>query len=223
MVQVKTIEEFVEKNHKELIKSIHYLHKSLSKEDVEEISQNFYLCIIKIKALEKYNPNSGACFSTYIWRALKWMIADHLNMKTKHNRPIGEEVGIQSFYSGENDKYSTSASIEAVWSNLGEFDGKYKISPLFTNSFSNTERSTEILKNIEEFKGYLMSLKEKEKKKSNMVKYIEFVDFGLKGIDIAKKFSVSNTMVKNIRKDVQKYFVEWKKNRNSNILSEFCL
>ncbi len=111
---------------------------------------------------------------------------------------------------------------EEVWSKIGEFDGQYKISPSFVNSFVSSERGRDILESLEDFKYYLMSLKEKDKKKKNMVKYIELIDFGLKGTDIADHFVVSDTMVKNIRKDVQRHYEKWKRTMSNPILSEFC-
>lgn len=235
MIPVKTVEEFYKINHKELIKSIHYMRKSPSKEDIEEISQNFYLGIIKLKTLEKYDPTAGASFSTYIWKVLKWMVVNNFNQKVKDSHPFEietsaprlpvdqdskEESAIQS--QPEYVHYRVTMDIEEdIWSKIGEFDGQYKISPSFVNSFIYSEGGKEILETLEDFKYYLMSLKLKDKNKKNMVKYIELMDFGLKGTDIADNFEVTNTMVKNIRQDVQKHYEKWQKIKNNRVLSEF--
>lgn len=237
MVQVKTVEEFYKTNHKELLKSIHYIRKFPSKEDVEEISQNFYLCIIKSRTLEKYNPLAGASFSTYIWKVLKWMVVDNINENIKDSKPFEIETSMPKKPDSDESskpkaqKYENTTACndrvtmdleEEVWSKIGEFDGQYKFSPSFVNSFVSFERGKEILESLEDFKFYLMSLKEKDKKKKNMVKYIELIDFGLKGTDIADNFVVSDTMVKNIRKDVQRHYEKWKKTMSNPVLSEFC-
>lgn len=213
MTPVKTIEEFYRYNHEELKKCVRYITKIKDDEEINDKAQNFYLRLIKSHSLEKYTTNGGRSFNTYIWQMLFWMLAEEFNnQKNKFNdRAFLKENVAMTTHPSEDRAMDLE---ESVWSKVGEFDGNLRVDPSIKDSFATVEKSKEILSNLDSFKKYLMSLKEKDKRKDRMIRYIELKDTGLNGTEIAEQFEVSDTMVKDIRKHIQGHYMRWSKKNN---------
>lgn len=208
------IEDFTRKNHKTILKRI-FLKGVKIKEEAEDITQTFYYRLIKDKTLEKFDEAAGASYDTYVLKNLDWAVRNSWRKKQVMQLRL-PEVDPTSI-SNKQEK------IEAdIWEMVGENQGDFLIQKSFNgSSLLSLGLSEDIKKNLEEFKDYIKTLREKPKKKEQMVKYIELKEIGLKGNAIAENFGVSSTMVKDIKKEVRRTYEIWTKKRNHKYLYQF--
>lgn len=75
MMYTKDITEFVRLNDKQLNGLIVWKTKIFDQEIIKEIKQQFYLYLIKKRALETFDPGKGS-FGVYMLQLLSWSTAD---------------------------------------------------------------------------------------------------------------------------------------------------
>ena len=80
MVFTRDPTEFYKKNHDDIIKFIRSKINHYDPEQVREISQSFYLNLLKNKSLQKYKIEGRLSYSSYIYNVLVWTVSRHYHL-----------------------------------------------------------------------------------------------------------------------------------------------
>lgn len=194
MVVVRDVKEFVEKNQKELINFFVYKTKIYDAEVINEHMQEFYVRLIKTRALQEYREDKGA-FNTYIFNLLCWLLP---GMARNHARIH------HAFISNVIDNNESSD----VWDHVSDFNGPFKMAEI---PESVCERPDDLLGYyISEFSGYIKRT-ESENSARQMVTFIEHKVLGLKSRDIAFVMGTTDANVMVIKQKLKRKFELWKR------------
>lgn len=199
MVAVKSVKEFVEKNEKDL--------RSFSKHKtgihdinlLDDQIQEFYVKLIKTRALETYDENLGS-FRTYIVNLFCWT----LNNLGKRNFRVRHKV-----ISKVDRKTSDGRSVEEdVWNYVGFKDAHLKIDEKYINKRVLLSEEFKMSECFEDFKDYIRQT-ESEKYAYKMIYFLERKKQGCQSKDIAVGLGMSFAMVSRLKKKTLERFMEW--------------
>lgn len=213
MVYVRTVEEFYAQNEQELrtffLKQTGIIDKDLTDETIQE----FYVRLIRTKALEKFIPderylgsNRNPHFETYICNLFCWI----LPYMKKQNFRVKYDV-VTTVTSKDNKEYD-------IWDVVGNSNSlsiDYNIASGYYADQIGLEDNAKLDQMVSAFFHYIEKTEEPEKA-SRMVSYVKYKAEGLKGSEIAELFNVSNSSVFLLKNEVQKKMENWRERWERN-------
>lgn len=205
MVIVRTVEEFHKYNEKELRMFMIYKTGIRDKDLIDDTIQEFYLRLLKSKALEKFDPHVcenkdlKILFQTWVCSYFCWLLP---LMKKKNFRKRFEIISnVVVERKGKEEEVS-------VFDFLGNEEREYAISNSYYYDNIKLNEEFDIKINLESFFKYVRKT-EKPKKADQIISYINYRIVGLKGIDISILMGVSNPMVNTIKGRAVQKLSKW--------------
>jgi len=200
MEVVQDVKSFVKRNGGQLQKFFIYKTGIIDRELIHEHIQEFYLKLIKTKALEQYREEKGS-FDSYILNLFCWLMPQ----MAKKNHSVHH-----SFISCVQDKRRGASEAEDIWDHLSNSEGPYKIdfSPCTPRILDDGEEDL-FLRYLEDFKAYI-SKTENDLNVHQMLTLLDKKQAGCKSTDIALILGVSDNMVKIIKQKLHRKFEIWK-------------
>lgn len=209
MVIVKTVEEFHRQNENELRDFMMFKTGIRDKDMIDDTIQEFYVRLIKSKALEEFDENIArpgteqTLFETWICNMFCWLLPV---MKKRNFRDRFEVVSTVSI-----ERNGCEADID-VWDVVSDSSG---LGPDF--SVADGYYSDHVgLESLEMFEHCMNSfIRYVERTESSevayqLVTYIRNRDTGLNGVDISMILKVSNATVNSIKNTTLRKLKEWK-------------
>ena len=192
MVAVHTVKDFVRYNDKDIRRFMTYKTGIFDKDLINDTVQDFYVSLIKTRALEAYDSSKGS-FDVWVNSLFCWLLP---KAKSKNFRTCFDVIS----------KVSNSQGTQDVWEFVGSHSKDYRVEGSYMVYSVVQDSEEEVQKGIFDFVRYIKST-EKPIRSGRMVSILLHRYAGMKSVDIAQILKISPNMVKVIR---QYTFTRWK-------------
>jgi hypothetical protein len=207
MVVVKNVRDFAVQNEEDLKRFMRFKTGIYDEDIIRDTIQEFYVKLIETRALDKFNVDRvsygsvEALFDTFICNLFCWLLPIMARRNHRARYDFFFRVVCGCAYMGQPD----------VWEHLGEHSMMYRVNELYHAAHVSQTEEEEIDRRLDEFIEYLKRYEESPKKVRRMEIYLRHRNDGCSGVEIAGMLSVSNNMVKLIKKDLRAKFDAWEK------------
>lgn len=199
MVAVKSVKEFAQKNEKDLRAFSRYKTGINDTDILNDQIQDFYVRLIKSRALETYDESLGS-FDSYIISLFCWTL---LYLGKKNFRAQYRVIS-----SVENKFMGEDSSDADIWNYVGARDAFLRIDRKYLNRCVSISEEYRIYECLQDFKKYIRRT-ESENYAYKMIYFLEHRKQGCRSKDIAGALGVSFAMVSRLKKRAFQKFLEW--------------
>jgi len=208
MEMAHTVEEFYDKNTKDIDRILRRMTKIFDDEDaLNDLKQNLYLYLYRYGTVGKFSPDKGT-FKTYMYNC----ISNFLKPVKKREQKVREALDTFSCAPDSESEFPDTDVFDLVHGSAYGNQTGYSVDkyhPLKLDSLHDVELG-KLDRELEDFSKYLSKTKESPCSVEKMDKIIEYSVSGINNTDIGTILDVSVTMVCNHKRVIADHFKKFR-------------
>lgn len=209
-----TLNDFVKKNHKDVVRIASSLLKRNDQGLLDDIVQQFYVNVLKYDVLGKFDwsvPNSSAAFAMWIKSTIKNVVRSEYTLQSRKFGLGRNDVELKDPNTAETSSiYGHIVPVNFTYGNRSN-TGDVRIHPSYCGSHVVDDTShMDLLEALGKFKDHVrIQENASDRTKDLLLSYLALSEEGLKPSEIAAEFDVTPTYITTIRKRLSSMFKDY--------------